>query len=65
MRTFVTLCDICIADGKVRLAKLEYVGDEGVKYHACSTHAKNIREYQLPITQVFDAPGNVDVYDLG
>jgi hypothetical protein len=53
-------CDLCGADGIVRLAKGRYWVDETQQWwDACATHLKEVRSYGME-TEEYDTPGNVD-----
>lgn len=59
MKVRAAICDICLADGEIRLAAAQYTNDEGLRFHACATHLKAAKAAGCPVRQ-FDSPGDVD-----
>lgn len=61
MKINLKICDLCRGDDRVvRLAKIAYTGDKNKVFHACSSHAKDIKKYKLPIIETFIFPGDAD-----
>ena len=65
MYTRLSICDICRADGEIRLAKIAYFGDERRVYHACSTHTEDVIRLEIEIIKEFEEKGDAsdEVYD--
>ncbi len=55
MEARVLLCDICYADGKVRLATSRYWNDEDKEFECCPTHLKQVKEADLQHEELGDA----------
>lgn len=63
--TSLYICDLCrTGEGDIRLAKIEYFGKHNAIYHACATHAKEIKKYGLDIIREFDYPGGAKETDF-
>jgi len=60
MKTYLAICDICRADGEIRLAAIEYYGEAMRHYHACATHAKDVEKYGFEIIEEYEYKGNPD-----
>ncbi len=49
MKEQVIICDICYGEGTLRLASNKYSPDTANTYHACPTHAKEVRGYGFEV----------------
>jgi len=53
-KDWVTLCDICLADGINRLADARYWNDEGDEWDCCHKHLKDVKAAGLPYEYLKD-----------
>lgn len=60
MRVRLKVCDICKASGIVRLARGAYITDEGKMFDACSTHYREVRQYEGFSVRKYDKRGDAD-----
>ncbi len=57
MRETLHICDLCLLDGIIRLAKGSYKGDPGW-WDACPTHLKEIKTWCKEI-EVYENAGDL------
>ncbi len=59
MKQKAHFCDLCLGDGRIRLATAQYQNNEGQWWDACAKHLAQVRELGL-YHEEFDNPGNID-----
>lgn len=59
MKTEAVFCDLCKAEGVLRLAQGFYITDENNSYDACGKHIKEVKQYGFEIYE-FATLGDID-----
>ncbi len=59
MKRWITLCDLCAADGELTVVTHTYTNDRNSgPFDACDEHAEEVRGYDFP-TRELPHPGNL------
>ncbi len=54
MKAEVIICNICYAEGKVRMAISRYWNDHDNEFNCCSTHLRQVKEAGLKNEELGD-----------
>ena len=57
-------CDLCLGEGRVRLAAAQYQNKEGDWWDACPEHLATVKVLQLHYEE-FEERGNIDLSNYG